>query len=97
MTNEEQAERILTDGERDVSSLFQGRVDYSLSDLYVVPVYKSAFLNPFDSASLDRYITAKGELAPFTPDAILSKASDMFSRNRGMEPRALGVLEFFLL
>ena len=55
-----QAERILADGERvDGSSLFAGMVETTLSDLYVIPIYKTAFLNPFDSGSLDficRYI-----------------------------------------
>src|SRR5690348_17867300 len=41
------AESILADGERvDGSSLFRGVVDVSSSDLYVVPLYSSAFLNP---------------------------------------------------
>ena len=54
ITSRLQAEQILADGERvDGSSLFKGMVDPALSDLYVVPVYKSAFLNPFDSTSLD--------------------------------------------
>ena len=50
--NRYQAERILADGERvDGSSLFKGMVETTLSDLYVVPLYKSAFLNPFDEAA----------------------------------------------
>ncbi|MFI5251699.1 MAG: glutamine synthetase beta-grasp domain-containing protein [Bacteroidota bacterium] len=99
--NRTQAERILAEGERvDGSSLFKGLVDTSLSDLYVVPVYKSAFLNPFDDGSLDftcRYLTAAGELAPFTLDAILHKASRLFEHHTGMEFTALGELEFFLI
>src|SRR5512135_943658 len=61
-----QAEWILADGERvDGSSLFKGMVDAALSDLYVMPLYKTAFLNPFDESSLDftcRYLTKDGEL-----------------------------------
>jgi len=96
-----QAEKILTNGERvDGSSLFKGMVDPSLSDLYVVPVYKTAFLNPFDNGSLDficRYMTAEGELAPFTLDNILHNAYTSFKKNTGLELYALGELEFFLL
>jgi glutamine synthetase len=99
--NRTQAERILADGERvDGSSLFKGLVDTSLSDLYVVPVYKTAFLNPFDSSSLDftcRYLTKDGALAPFTMDAILHQASRLFEKNTGMEFHGLGELEFFLV
>src|SRR5512137_998093 len=69
VANAAEAESILAKGERvDGSSLFRGMVDASLSDLYVVPVYRSAFLNPFDDGSLDficRYLTKEGDLAPF--------------------------------
>ena len=48
-----QAECILGEGERvDGSSLFKGMVDPALSDLYVVPEYKTAFLNPFDHSQV---------------------------------------------
>jgi glutamine synthetase len=96
-----QAERILADGERvDGSSLFKGMVDTALSDLYVVPVYKTAFKNPFVERSLDfvcRYLTREGSLAPFAPDTILHRASKLFRERTGLEFHALGELEFFLL
>ena len=101
VVSRKQAEWILADGERvDGSSLFKGMVDAALSDLYVMPLYKSAFLNPFDEASLDfmcRYLTKDGELAPFAPDTILHNASKLFKNRPGMELHALGELEFFLL
>lgn len=101
IANPGQAERILADGERvDGSSLFKGMVDAALSDLYVVPVYKSAFLNPFDSGSLDficRYLTRDGVMAPFALDTILQNASTFLRTKTGMELHALGELEFFLL
>jgi glutamine synthetase len=96
-----QAESVLAEGERaDGSSLFKGMVDPAVSDLYVVPVFKTAFLNPFDDASLDficRYMTKDGEMAAFPPDNILARASALFGKNTGLELRALGELEFFLL
>ena len=70
MTNRYQTELILGDGERvDGSSLFKGLVDVALSDLYGVPAYRTAFLNPFDTRSLDFiccYLTHEGELAAWT-------------------------------
>lgn len=94
------AEIVLTEGERaDGSSLFKGLIDTALSDLYIVPVYKSAFLNPFNPGSLDfvcRYITADGKLADFTPDNILLKAQQLLKKNSGMDLYALGELEFYL-
>ena len=96
-----QAEHVLADGERvDGSSLFSGLVDVAVSDLYVVPVYKTAFLNPFDPGSLDficRYLTHEGELAPYTLDNILHKAYQRFQTNTGLDLHAMGELEFFLL
>jgi len=96
-----QAERILAEGERvDGSSLFKGLVDTSLSDLYVVPVYSTAFLNPFEEHSLDfvcRYLDRNHDLAAHTTDNILSRAADLFYEDTGMKLHALGELEFFLV
>jgi glutamine synthetase len=101
VANRAQAERILADGERvDGSSLFRGMVDTAVSDLYVVPVYKSAFMNPFVGGSLDltcRYVTKDGQLAPFALDTILHNAAQLFRTSTGMELQAMGELEFFLL
>ncbi|MBN8704709.1 MAG: glutamine synthetase [Bacteroidetes bacterium] len=99
--NRKQAERILASGERvDGSSLFKGLVDTAVSDLYVIPDYKTAFLNPFDSGSLDficRFINRNGERVPFALDNICFKAHETFKKNTGFELHALGELEFFLL
>ncbi len=101
VANRFQAERVLADGERvDGSSLFQGMVETAVSDLYVVPLYKTAFLNPFDDGSLDltcRYVTRDGDLAPFAPDTILNNAAALFRKTTGCDLFALGELEFFLL
>lgn len=100
LSNRKQAERVLAEGERvDGSSLFKGLVDSGLSDLYVVPVYKTAFLNPFYEGSLDlicRFMTPDGKTAPFTPDNILANAYKYFNKNTGLELQALGELEFYL-
>lgn len=95
------AERILAAGERvDGSSLFPGLVERGQSDLYIVPIYRSAFFNPFDPYSLDflcRYLTSKGEPAPFTPDNILCNSHRHFQNKTGLALHALGELEFFLV
>lgn len=96
-----QAEAILTEGERvDGSSLFKGIVDASSSDLYVVPVYKTAFINPFDDKAIDfvcRFIDKTGKRAAYAPDNILHNASELLKKNTGLELWALGELEFFLM
>lgn len=99
--NRHRAELILAEGERaDGSSLFKGLVDATLSDLYVVPDYKTAFLNPFDDCSLDficRYLTRDGHRAAFALDNILANANAHFEKATGLELYALGELEFFFL
>ncbi len=100
-SNMEQADRILAAGERvDGSSLFKGFVDAGSSDLYVVPVYRSAFINPFDDTSLDficRFLDRDGRRAPFTPDNILALAHERFRERTGLELWALGEPEFYLI
>lgn len=94
-------EKILTDGERvDGCSIFQNIVDMGKSDIYVVPVYKTVFLNPFEEDSIDfvcRYIDNDGNLAPFTYDTVLDKAVNLFKKKTGYNLFAAGELEFFLL
>lgn len=101
IANRHQAEIILTEGERvDGSSLFKGIVDAGSSDLYVVPVYKTAFLNPFDNGSLDlicRFLDKDGNRAWFAPDNILHNAASNIKKASGLELWALGELEFYLL
>jgi len=101
IVNRYQVERILTDGERvDGSSLFKGLVDMALSDLYVVPVYKTAFLNPFDERSLDFicwYIMDDGSFAPFAFNTVLHRAYELFRKNTDLELYGLGEVEFYLL
>lgn len=101
LTSLKQVEYILADGERvDGSSLFKGIVEVGQSDLYVVPVYKSAFFNPFDKSSIDfmcRFFNRHGEPAPFTPDNILSKACAELKNNHGLTLNALGEIEYYIL
>lgn len=101
VTSPRAAEAVLAEGERvDGSSLFKGMVDMGSSDLYVVPVYRTAFLNPFDPGSLDlvcRYLARDGSPAPFAPDNILARACEQLRKTSGLEMHALGELEFYLL
>ncbi|MBC7363475.1 MAG: glutamine synthetase [Candidatus Aminicenantes bacterium] len=101
VTSRQQAESILAEGERvDGSSLYKGLVDAGLSDLYVIPVYRSAFLNPFNDKSLDfmcRFLDKEGKPVNFTLDNILVRAHQNFKDSSGLELWALGELEFFLL
>jgi glutamine synthetase len=94
-------DRILAEGERvDGSSLFPGIVDSSSSDLYVVPVYKYAFVNPFYDKTLDivcRFFDKNGNPVKETSDNVLAKAHDVLKTKTGFSMNALGELEFYLI
>jgi glutamine synthetase len=97
----ESTERILSAGERvDGSSLFKGMIPATGSDLYVVPYYPSAFLNPFDPESLDficRFIDQDYSRTPFCPDNLLHTLYEKLKNDQNYELWAHGELEFYLL
>ncbi|MCB9892145.1 MAG: glutamine synthetase beta-grasp domain-containing protein [Planctomycetes bacterium] len=94
-------ERILASGERvDGSSLFPRLFETQQSDLYAVPVYRWAFLNPFAEDELDivcRFADASGRPCEVTPDNTLATAVERLRRETGFQLRALAELEFYLI
>ena len=93
-------DRILTMGERvDGSSLFSF-VGAESSDLYVVPRYKTAYVNPFaDVPTLDlicSYYDVNGNPLESSPEHILRKAARHLKEKTGLEMQALGELEYYL-
>ncbi|PKL45485.1 MAG: glutamine synthetase [Candidatus Riflebacteria bacterium HGW-Riflebacteria-1] len=93
-------DKILTCGERvDGSSLFS-YIDPSSSDLYVVPRYKTAFVNPFtEIPTLDilcSYYDKHGEALGIGPANILKKAHKTLQEKTGMQLEALGELEYYV-
>jgi len=92
---------LLTHGERvDGSSLFP-YIESDASDLYVIPRYRTAFLNPFsDIPAIDilcSYYTKDGEPLDSAPENTLRKAHDEFKRVTGMEFLAMGELEYYII
>jgi glutamine synthetase len=96
----EYLERLLTAGERvDGSSLYPKLFAASESDLYVVPVYRWAFLNPWAPDELDivcRFADSEGNPCAVTPDNLLDAAAARFRERTGAELYALAELEFYL-
>ena len=95
-----QLDRVLTMGERvDGSSLFSF-VEATSSDLYVVPRFRSAFVNPFsDTPSLDllcSFYDVEGNPLVSAPEHILRKAQQSLGRATGATMEALGELEYYL-
>ncbi|MBN2658467.1 MAG: glutamine synthetase [Spirochaetales bacterium] len=93
-------EEILTTGERvDGSSLFT-HIDAESSDLYVVPRYRTAFVNPFAAEPtvdiLCSFYTAEGKPLPGAPEELVRKGQEALRKETGMTLEALGELEFYL-
>jgi glutamine synthetase len=91
-------ERVLSAGERvDGSSLFPGLFHTRESDLYVLPVYRWAYLNPWAPDELEivcRFADCHGNPAP-TPDTVLAKSAERFAERTGAQLHALAELEFY--
>ena len=92
---------ILTCGERvDGSSLFSF-IQAGSSDLYVVPRYSSAFVDPFAEIPtlclLASYFDKDGNPLESSPEYTLAKAAKTFREVTGMEFHAMGELEYYVI
>ena len=101
INNEAYLEAILTCGERvDGSSLFPF-IEAGSSDLYVVPRFCTAFLDPFAEiptlSMLCSYFNKDGEMLESSPENTLRKACRAFNEVTGMEFQAMGELEYYVI
>ncbi len=101
INNVEYLETILTCGERvDGSSLFTF-IEAGSSDLYVVPRFRTAFLDPFAEiptlTMLCSFFNKDGQPLESSPEYTLHKASCAFTEKTGMEFQAMGELEYYVI
>ncbi len=101
INSQEHLSELLSAGERvDGSSLFS-HIQAGESDLYVIPRYRTAFLNPFSEiASLDilcTFFTKDGVPLESGPDYILHKANKALKENTAMDFHAMGELEYYII
>ena len=94
-------ETILTCGERvDGSSLFSF-IQAGSSDLYVLPRYCTAFVDPFAEIPtlclLCSYFDKDGNALESSPEHTLHKACEAFKEVTGMEFHAMGELEYYVI
>lgn len=92
---------ILTCGERvDGSSLFPF-IEAGSSDLYVVPRFRTAFVDPFAElptlSMLCSFFNKDGEPLKSSPEYTLQKACKAFTDVTGMEFQAMGELEYYVI
>lgn len=97
----EYLETILTLGERvDGSSLFT-YIAASSSDLYVLPRFNTAFLDPFAEiptvVMLCSFFDKDGEPLKSSPQYTLTRACQEFTKSTGMEFQAMGELEYYVI
>jgi len=100
VTSKDYVESILSTGERvDGSSLFS-YLHAGRSDLYVIPRFKTAFVDPFSEtptlAMLCSFYTADGLPLESAPEHILRKAHADFSKSTGFRMKAMGELEYYI-
>jgi len=93
--------QVLSHGERvDGSSLFSF-VEAGASDLYVVPRFRTAFVDPFAELPtlclLCSYYTKDGKPLESAPEYILKKAVASFTAVTGMTFQAMGELEYYVI
>lgn len=92
---------ILTCDERvDGSSLFPF-IEAGSSDLYVIPRFRTAFLDPFAEiptlSMLCSFFNKDGEPLESSPEHTLQKACKAFTNVTGMEFQAMGELEYYVI
>jgi len=101
VTGRADLDRLLSIGERvDGSNLFSN-IDSASSDLYIIPRYRTAYVNPFSSIPtmdvLCSYYTEKG--APFanSPENIIKKAHEVLKKETGFTLEAMAELEYYII
>lgn len=101
INSKQHLDSTLSYGERvDGSSLFSF-IEAGSSDLYVIPRYKTAFLNPFSELPaidiLCSYYNKDGEPLASSPEYILRKAHDTLISRTGYTLEAMGELEYYII
>jgi glutamine synthetase len=98
--NRDHLESILIAGERvDGSSLFSC-IESGASDLYIIPRYRTAFVNPFTEIPtleiLCSFYNNEGKPFESAPEHILRKAYNRFKKNTGYLMKVFGELEYYI-
>ncbi|MCR5570714.1 MAG: glutamine synthetase family protein [Bacteroidales bacterium] len=96
------AETILSEGERvDGSSLFPSFVEAAGSDLYVIPRYRTAFMDPFTEIPtlcfLCSFFDKAGNKSDCDPHGTLERAEQALEASTGLQFEAMGELEYYVI
>ncbi|MGE0077481.1 MAG: glutamine synthetase family protein [Bacteroidales bacterium] len=101
ISSKEHLDSILSAGERvDGSSLFSF-IEAGSSDLYVIPRYRTAFVNPFAEVPtvdiLCSFYDNTGKPLESAPENVLRKAHELFRHETGFTFKALAELEYYVI
>lgn len=101
INSESYLDSILTFGERvDGSSLFPF-IEAGNSDLYVIPRFSTAFVDPFAEiptlTMLATFFDKEGKPLESSPEYTLRKACEEFKKTTGMDFYAMGELEYYVI
>ena len=101
INDEDYLDSILSQGERvDGSSLF-AHIEPGNSDLYVIPKFHTAFLDPFAEiptvTMLCAFFDKDGNRLANSPDYTLEKACSAFRDVTGLTFQAMGELEYYVI
>lgn len=101
ITNTEHLDTILTYGERvDGSSLFSF-IEAGSSDLYVIPRFSTAFIDPFAEiptlSLLCSFFNKDGLPLESAPENVVLKAANAFKQTTGLDYEAMGELEYYVI
>ena len=95
-------EQILSCGERvDGSNIFPAFIHAGSSDMYVIPRFRTAFVDPFAEiptlSFLCSYFNKDGQPMENSPEYILRKAAASFHQVTGFDFQAMGELEYYVI
>lgn len=101
INSEDYLNSILTYGERvDGSSLFPF-IEAGNSDLYVIPRFSTAFVDPFSEVPtltmLASFFDKEGKPLQASPEYTLRRACESFHEVTGMDFYAMGELEYYVI
>lgn len=102
LNNRAYLEQILSCGERvDGSNIFPAFIHAGSSDMYVIPRFRTAFVDPFATiptlSFLCSYFNKDGQPMENSPEYILKKAVKSFNQVTGMDFQAMGELEYYVI
>jgi len=100
ITSKAQLDHLLSMGERVDGSSLLPYIDAASSDLYVIPRYRTAYVNPFSPIPtvdiLCSYYTNEGIRLPSSPENVVTKAHEVLKNSTGLTLEAMGELEYYV-